>query len=148
MEATPDSTALTALPSKANPYKTAIGQGLYLLTMPNGSKLWRLKFYFQRREKTLALGVFPAVSLAQALEATSKARQQLSTGIDPTAERRAEREAQPKAKGNAFRLVMSAGQALTIETPRQTLSLTPEQTAAVRAFLLAANTEGESHAAD
>lgn len=148
MEAKPEPAALSALPPKAKPYKTGLGHGLYLLTMPNGSKLWRLKFYFQRRAKTLALGVFPALSLEQAQEAAKQARQQLADGIDPSAERKAERAAQPKTRANAFRLVMSEALAMTIETPRQTLRLTPEQTAAVRAFLLAVDTESNSHAAD
>lgn len=150
MEAKPDAAALSALPPKPKPYKTGISQGLYLLTTPTGSKLWRLKFYFQRQERTLALGAFPAISLEQAQEAASHARQQLTEGIDPCAVRKAERAARPRAGAgaNAFRLVMSTGQALTIETPRQTLRLTPEQTAAVRAFLLAADTESNSHAAD
>lgn len=148
MEAKPDTAALSALPPKSKPYKTGIGQGLYLLTTPTGSKLWRLKFYFQRQERTLALGAFPAVSLEQAQEAASHARQQLAAGIDPCATRKAERAARPRAGANAFRLAMSMGQALTIETPRQTLHLTPEQTAAVRAFLLAADPESNSHAAD
>lgn len=148
MEATPNTTALSELPPKSKPYKTGIGQGLYLLTMPNGSKLWRLKFYFQRRAKTLALGVFPAISLEQAQEAASHAHQQLTSGLDPSAQRKAQRAEQPRAKANAFRLALSAELALTIETPRQTLRLTPEQTAAVRAFLLAADTENNSHAAD
>ena len=148
MEAKPDAAALSALPPKSKPYKTGISQGLYLLTTPTGSKLWRLKFYFQRQERTLALGAFPAISLEQAQEAASHARQQLAEGIDPCAVRKAERAARPRAGANAFRLAMSTGQALTIETPRQTLRLTPEQTAAVRAFLLAADTESNSHAAD
>jgi len=42
------------------------GEGMYLEVAPNGSKYWRLKYRFNRKEKRLALGVYPAVSLAEA----------------------------------------------------------------------------------
>src|SRR3990167_1249463 len=133
MDAELDSKALAALPPKARPYKTAIGQGLYLLTTPTGSKLWRFKFYFERREKTLAVGVFPTVTLAQAIKARDDARAAIKAGINPSATRKAERAEhttlRPRAK--AFRLVMTLENSLTIETPHQILSLTPKQTAAV-----------------
>ncbi|RRV83859.1 Arm DNA-binding domain-containing protein [Stutzerimonas stutzeri] len=149
MDATIDDKALNALRPKAKPYKTGVGGGLYLEVMPNGSKLWRLKYYFERTERKLSLGAFPAVTLAQAIKARDQARTTIKAGTDPIAIRKAERteRTQQRARAKAFRLVMSLDNALTIETPRQILSLTPEQTAAVRAFLLA-TPEGTSHAAD
>ena len=47
-----------------NAYKLADGGGMYLEVMPNGSKYWRLKYRFGGKEKRLALGVYPDVSLA------------------------------------------------------------------------------------
>lgn len=47
-------------------YKLSDGRGLYLLVHPNGAKYWRLKYRFDGREKLLAIGVHPDVSLAQA----------------------------------------------------------------------------------
>ena len=44
-------------------YKLADSGGLYLLVHPNGSKYWRLKYCFLGKEKTMAFGVYPAVSL-------------------------------------------------------------------------------------
>ena len=44
----------------------ADGQGLYLLVKPNGSKLWYLKYRYAGKEKKLAFGAYPTVSLAQA----------------------------------------------------------------------------------
>lgn len=150
MDGTPDSTTLAALKPKDKPYKVGAGGGLYLEVRPNGSKLWRLKYYFERHERKIALGAFPAITLAQAIKARDKARATIKAGTDPAAIRKAERAAQaiqrPKAK--AFRLVMTLGNSLTIETPRQILSLTPEQTAAVRAFLLAVEPEAVTHAAN
>ena len=46
------------------PYKLADGGGLHLLVRPGGGKLWRFRYRFTGRENMLALGSFPAVSLA------------------------------------------------------------------------------------
>ena len=45
-------------------YKLSDGRGLYLLVHPNGAKYWRLKYRFDGREKLLAIGVHPDISLA------------------------------------------------------------------------------------
>lgn len=52
----------TAKP-KEKPYKMADGGGLYLLVKTNGSRYWRLKYRIDGKEKLLALGVYPDVSL-------------------------------------------------------------------------------------
>lgn len=88
-------TALAA--SKATvrekPYKLYDTGGLYLLVQPTGARYWRWKYRFAGREKTLALGVWPAVSLADARVARDRARALLAKGIDPAAARRAEKAA-------------------------------------------------------
>jgi len=53
---------------EAKAYKMADGGGMYLEVMPTGSKYWRLKYRFGGKEKRLAFGVYPDVSLAQARE--------------------------------------------------------------------------------
>ena len=63
--------------------KLADGYGMYLEVMPNGAKYWRLKYRFSGKEKRLALGVYPEVSLAEARERRDEARKRLSAGIDP-----------------------------------------------------------------
>lgn len=68
--------------------KLADGGGLYLLLHPNGSRYWRMRYRHGGCEKTLALGVYPAVSLKQARELARAARAQTAAGIDPVAERR------------------------------------------------------------
>jgi integrase len=60
-------------------------KGLRLLVKTNGSKYWRLKYRFQGKQKTLAIGVYPEVSLKDAREAVSEARKQLRDDIDPSA---------------------------------------------------------------
>ena len=150
MERTIDDAALSALKPKDKPYKSGAGGGLYLEVTPNGSKLWRLKYYYERRERKLTLGAFPEVNLDKATKARDDARDLLAAGADPGAARKAERAERTahRSRAKAFRLVMTLENSLTIETPRQILSLTPEQTTAVRAFLLAVEPEGTPNAAN
>ena len=56
------------------PYKLADGGGLYLLINSNGSKYWRLKYRYGGKEKVLALGVYPDVSLAEARDKRQEAK--------------------------------------------------------------------------
>jgi integrase len=74
--------------------KVSDGKGLYLLLHPNGSRYWRLKYRVVGREKTLALGVYPATSLAMAREGRDAAGRQLAQGIDPSAAKQAAKLAQ------------------------------------------------------
>src|SRR6266702_1738652 len=53
---------------KQKPYKMSDGEGLFLLITPSGSKYWRLKYSFAGKEKLLALGVYPDVTLSDARE--------------------------------------------------------------------------------
>ena len=73
---------------KAKPYKLHDGGGLYLHVHPNGSKYWRKKFRHVGKERVLAIGVYPEVSLASAREEALNARRLINDGIDPVAERR------------------------------------------------------------
>ena len=68
---------------RAKPYKLADGHGLYLEVMPTGSKYWRLKYRHGGREKRLALGVYPDVTLKAAREGREDARKLLAEGTDP-----------------------------------------------------------------
>jgi len=72
-----------------NPYKIADDGGLYLLTNPHGSKLWRLDYRFKGKRKTLALGAFPGVSLADARDAQEDAKRKLKENTDPSEARKA-----------------------------------------------------------
>ncbi|MDG1986844.1 MAG: Arm DNA-binding domain-containing protein, partial [Halieaceae bacterium] len=58
---------------KARQYKLSDGKGMYLLVTPNGCKYWRLKYRILGREKTLSLGVYPEISLADARDKTETA---------------------------------------------------------------------------
>jgi integrase len=63
--------------------KKADGKGLYLLITPAGGKYWRMKYRYAGKEKTLALGVYPEVSLADARDDCDKARKELAADRDP-----------------------------------------------------------------
>ena len=69
--------------AQAKPYKLTDGEGMYLLVHPNGSKYWRLNYRFDGKQKTLALGVYPFISLAEARTAKTEARTQIAKGLDP-----------------------------------------------------------------
>ncbi|MEZ5512442.1 MAG: tyrosine-type recombinase/integrase [Steroidobacteraceae bacterium] len=69
--------------------KFSDGGGLHLLVKPNGGKYWRFSYRFNCKQKTLALGVYPDVSLAEARSMHQQARQQLREGIDPSARKAA-----------------------------------------------------------
>jgi len=66
-------------------YKLADGEGLYLLVRPNGSKLWRMKYRFDGKEKLLSFGRYPDLSLAEARLRRAEARVALGQGRDPGA---------------------------------------------------------------
>lgn len=72
-----------ALP-KDKPYKLTDGGGLHLLVRPNGSKLWHLRYRFNGQENTLAIGVFPTTSLANARTKREEARALLASGMNPS----------------------------------------------------------------
>jgi len=76
--------------------------GLHLLVTPAGGRLWRWKYRFEGTEKQLALGSYPALPLAEARERRDAARKQLANGIDPMAERKAEKTAVKVATEHTF----------------------------------------------
>ena len=76
----------TASP-RSKPYKLSDSEGLYLEITPNGSKLWRLKYRFAGREKRIALGAYPKVSLLLVRKERDACKAFLRDGIDPVLER-------------------------------------------------------------
>ena len=59
-------------------------KGLYLELRPSGSKYWRMKYRFGGKEKRLAIGVYPELSLKEARTKRDEAKKQLADGIDPS----------------------------------------------------------------
>ncbi|HDL7361905.1 tyrosine-type recombinase/integrase [Yersinia enterocolitica] len=69
--------------------KLTDGNGMHLLIQPNGSKYWRLQYRFSGKQKMLALGVYPEVSLSEARRRRDEARQLIANSIDPGEKRKA-----------------------------------------------------------
>ena len=87
------------------PYRMFDGGGLYLEVDPNGGKWCRLKYRFNDREKRIALGVYPAVTLAGAREKRHEIRKMLSGGTDPGENRKAQKSSRVDRAANSFEVV-------------------------------------------
>ncbi len=89
-------TAIRTVKLAKKPFKMYDREGLFLLVNPGGSKLWRWRYRFDDKEKLMALGEYPLLTLAQAREHHLTARRTLALGVDPMAERKAEAEAKQR----------------------------------------------------
>ncbi|AVF36982.1 tyrosine-type recombinase/integrase [Rahnella sikkimica] len=87
----------TAKP-EAKAYKLTDGDGMVLLVHPNGSKYWRLRYRFDGKEKMLALGIYPEVTLADARARRDEARKQLANGIDPSDKKKTDKIEQAETR--------------------------------------------------
>ncbi|MEI7229958.1 tyrosine-type recombinase/integrase [Pectobacterium carotovorum] len=73
------------------PVKLTDSSGMHLLIHPNGSKYWRLQYRFAGKQKLLALGVYPTVSLADARHRRDDARRLIAAGIDPSEKKKSDK---------------------------------------------------------
>lgn len=87
------------------PYKMADEKGLFLLVAPSGGKWWRLKYRFGGKEKLLALGVYPDVSLKDARERREEARKLLANGADPGEVKQAAKSKRREVAANSFEAI-------------------------------------------
>ena len=115
--------------AKENPYKLRDGGGLFLLVEPSGAKGWRLDY---RRpgtgtQNTLSLGTYPAVTLKRAREKREAARALRADGIDPGAERIAQKRAGNARAANSFEAV--AREWLAVKSPEWIEETTKRATA-------------------
>lgn len=94
---------IKAAAKREKPYKLADGRGLHLLVTPAGGKLWRYRYELAGgKERMLALGAYPDVSLSAARDARDAARKVLDQGRDPSVEKRVQRAAQRVQDGHTF----------------------------------------------
>ncbi|WP_144139660.1 MULTISPECIES: tyrosine-type recombinase/integrase [Providencia] len=77
-------------------YKLTDGDGMHLMVHTNGSKYWRLQYRFGGKQKMLALGIYPEISLAEAREKRDAARKLIANGFDPSEKRKEVKEEQQK----------------------------------------------------
>lgn len=93
---------IRALKPKARPYKRTDERGLYLEVRPNGSKLWRFSYSLLGKQKRIAFGAYPEISLAEARRRRDEARVKVHDGIDLAIVRRQEKLAARYAAANTF----------------------------------------------
>lgn len=86
-------------------YKLADSGGLFLLITPNGSRYWRWKYRYLGKEKLLALGVYPEVSLSTARSRRDDARAALQNGGDPSGARKIEKQQARVRAENTFEVI-------------------------------------------
>lgn len=82
--------------------------GLYLEISPAGGRWWRLKYRLAGKERRISLGVYPVIGLKEARKRRDEAKELLAQGLDPSAQRQAEKEAvkrQQKAEAQTFKAV-------------------------------------------
>ena len=97
---------IDAAKPRERPYKLFDGRGLYIIINPNGRHWWRFKYRFDGLEKALALGVYPDVRLSAARKKRDDARRLIAEeGIDPAAQRKAEKTARIIAQADTFKAV-------------------------------------------
>lgn len=119
-------------------YKMGDSGGLFLEVPPTGTKRWRLKYRFGRKEKRISLGLYPAVSLAEARENRDLFRAMLADGTDPSEHQKRKRSDQIAAEARqiaATRFVLGNDGALSLRLGKRLLTLTPAETTELRAFL-------------
>jgi integrase len=97
-------------------YKLSDGAGLFLLVNPDGTKYWRMAYRYDGKQKLLAFGAYPEISLAKAREATKNAREKLLDNIDPSQLKRIAKITKSTNNANTFEAVARAWHANKAET--------------------------------
>ncbi|TAW19910.1 DUF4102 domain-containing protein [Rhizobium ruizarguesonis] len=87
------------------PYKLPDGKGLYLYVSTAGGKSWRVDYAYFGKRRTLTLGAYPALGLAEARSRRDEAKKKLSEGLDPSLAKKREQLASKAAAGNTFGLI-------------------------------------------
>lgn len=98
-------TSIEALKSRPQPYKISDGGGLTIYVQPSGSKWWRLHYRFNGKQKTISLGVYPDVSLAQARARRDEAKKLLADGVDPSEHKQEQKQKAKLEASNTFKSV-------------------------------------------
>jgi len=87
-------TAITNAKPRDKKYKLYDGGGLFLLVMPTGSKLWRVKYRFKGKEKEYAIGTYPIYTLSKARAIRDEIKRTIADGIDPNEKKKQEKQKQ------------------------------------------------------
>ncbi|EPE3185050.1 tyrosine-type recombinase/integrase [Cronobacter sakazakii] len=84
------------------PYRLADAGGLFLFVPPSGKKVWRLRYRFDGKEKTLVIGPYPEISLTEARAKQSEAKIKLLSGIDPAEQKQAIKKKEKESAADSF----------------------------------------------
>ena len=98
-------TAIKSAKPKDAPYKLSDGGGMYLLVKPNGGKYWHLAYRFNNKQKLLALGVYPEVSLKEARLKRDVAKKQLQNEQDPSEAKKEQKRLSILESANTFEAI-------------------------------------------
>jgi integrase len=98
-------TALRNIKPKDRPFKLADGNGLYLFVTTTGTRLWRLKYRFAGKEKSLSIGAYPAVTIKMAREGRETAKAMLAAGVDPSQAKQVSRLREREATLHSFQAI-------------------------------------------
>lgn len=97
--------AIRRIKPREKPFKVSDMQGLYLLVRPDGARYWRMDYRHAGKRATLALGVYPQISLKEAREKRANARKLLEKGVNPSAYKKLTRGVGTISAGESFNVV-------------------------------------------
>ena len=97
-------TAIRNAKPREKPYKLSDERGMYLLVRESG-KYFRFDYRFLKKRKTLALGVYPDVPLADARAKREDARKLIAKGIDPSVQKKKEKAKKDEMSNNTFEII-------------------------------------------
>ncbi|WP_231736209.1 MULTISPECIES: Arm DNA-binding domain-containing protein [unclassified Sphingopyxis] len=83
-------------------YKVSDDRGLYLEVRPNGSRLWRYRYFLHGKDKRIALGAYPVVGLKDARRKRDEAQRSVEEGVDPVLSRKREKLTAAVKMANSF----------------------------------------------
>jgi integrase len=84
---------IEAAKPREKPYGLKDEKGLYLQVTPQGSKLWRFRYWLDKKENRISLGSYPEITLAEAREKRDELRKQIAHKVDPARAKKEETEA-------------------------------------------------------
>ena len=83
-------------------YRLADAGGLFLFVPPSGKKVWRMRYRFDGKEKTLVIGSYPEITLTEARAKQSEAKMKLLNGVDPAEQKQVIKKKEKEAAADSF----------------------------------------------
>ena len=105
---------------KIRNYKLSDGNGLFVVVTPLATKYWRLKYFFNGKEKSLSIGAFPEISVLDARAARDKALADIKQGIDPSIQKQIKKQVNAIAIDNSFEFVAREWFAIRLSSKSET----------------------------